>query len=1135
MLAGVLALALCLGLWAEEAAPAPETALPPDLPTSDQLEAKIRDVEAAKQIVEALKLKVLEGYRLAASQLEAARGFAAKEVGYLQAARSAPQETVRIREEIKKQSELEATVPTEDELSRLKPAELEARILQAQADVVVRRGNLKDLDAAIAEQQGRPRNLQTEQVAALQQIAQIEKELAVPASPDEPAMLTDARLAALRARKHARTLEGRALEQENVTFGARLEVLKARRELTSQRLTPAESGLKELQGALDTARQMEASKVREAAEGARREALGMPPAVQALARETADLGTELAQITERTTQAMRQADAAHTQRTRSEADAKSIREKLATIGMTSALAQLLFQQRRALPDLRQYRSNSVIRHQDLAELGLRQFHLEQKYGKKTEVRADLEEILHSAGTKEAALAISPLAEDLLRKRAELAEKLIQAFADCRQEIVRLDSEERQLIQEAEANAAYIDEQLLWVPNVPPVGAKSRAELRVALGWFLDPGNWFACWRTIQEEATGRPLSTSLVLLGFGTFVLFHGRLRRRNESTALRVGKVFTDSFALTLEALLILFVRAAAWSLPLWYVGWLLTQGTAATDFARAVGAGFYTLSFYLMAFIWARATLAAGGLGPAHLRWSDRVTGLLRRHVTWLGLILLPCMFIVFATGWEGTPPETDTLGRVAYFCGMLALFIFALRVLRPASGLFDRWTAGRTHAWLWSFRYLWYPLVVAVPLALATLASLGYYFTALTLGVRLLQTVGVIVAAVVLHGLILRWFLVARAQLAIQKARENYLASAAAQGAKMEGVKVNLETLDLKLEDIDEQIRKLLAAFIWVFLVVGLWIVWDAVFPGLRVLREVSLWSYSETIGGQPILKTVSLAEALLSALIAVFTLLAARNLPALLEITVLRHFGMEAGSRFAFTTLCRYAIVAVGVVAALQGLGVGWGQVQWLVAALSLGLGFGLQEIVANLVSGIMILFERPYRVGDVVTVGDMTGVVSRIRIRATTLVDWDHREVIIPNKAFITDRLVNWTLSDPITRLVLKVGIAYGSDPSRAQAIMLATVRAHPLVLPDPAPGVFFVGLGPSSLDFEVRVFVKRIDDRMPVLHELNTALIKALAENGIEVPLPRQDLNIRSIPASFRLEPNTTPPRPSAPDAPPAG
>ena len=114
-----------------------------------------------------------------------------------------------------------------------------------------------------------------------------------------------------------------------------------------------------------------------------------------------------------------------------------------------------------------------------------------------------------------------------------------------------------------------------------------------------------------------------------------------------------------------------------------------------------------------------------------------------------------------------------------------------------------------------------------------------------------------------------------------------------------------------------RKLLAAFIGVFLVVGLWIVWDAVFPGLRFLREVSLWSYSETIAGQPTVKTVSLAEALLSALIAVFTLLAARNLPALLEITVLRHLGMEAGSRFAFTTLCRYAIVAVGVVAALRG--------------------------------------------------------------------------------------------------------------------------------------------------------------------------------------------------------------------------
>ena len=204
----------------------------------------------------------------------------------------------------------------------------------------------------------------------------------------------------------------------------------------------------------------------------------------------------------------------------------------------------------------------------------------------------------------------------------------------------------------------------------------------------------------------------------------------------------------------------------------------------------------------------------------------------------------------------------------------------------------------------------------------------------------------------------------------------------------------------------------------------------------------------------------------------------------------------------------------------------------VAALSLGLGFGLQEIVANLVSGIVILFERPYRVGDVVSVGDMTGIVSRIRIRATTLVDWDHREIIIPNKAFIADRLVNWTLSDPITRLVLKVGIAYGADSKRAHTVMLDTASSHPLVLRDPAPGVFFVGFGSSSLDFEVRVFVKRMDDRMPALHELNTALHKALAENGIEIPFPQLDLNLRSAPPGVTLEPPQQPPAgpPAAPE-----
>ena len=128
----------------------------------------------------------------------------------------------------------------------------------------------------------------------------------------------------------------------------------------------------------------------------------------------------------------------------------------------------------------------------------------------------------------------------------------------------------------------------------------------------------------------------------------------------------------------------------------------------------------------------------------------------------------------------------------------------------------------------------------------------------------------------------------------------------------------------------------------------------------------------------------------------------------------------------TRLLRYAITAIGIIVTFGAMGLRWSGIQWLVAALSVGLGFGLQEIVANFVCGLIILFERPFRVGDVVTIGDQTGTVTRIQIRATTVTDWDRRELIVPNKEFITGKLINWSLSDPITRVVVPVGVAYGS-------------------------------------------------------------------------------------------------------------
>jgi potassium efflux system protein len=254
---------------------------------------------------------------------------------------------------------------------------------------------------------------------------------------------------------------------------------------------------------------------------------------------------------------------------------------------------------------------------------------------------------------------------------------------------------------------------------------------------------------------------------------------------------------------------------------------------------------------------------------------------------------------------------------------------------------------------------------------------------------------------------------------------------------------------------------------------------------------------TVDGATRAVPVTVSNVMVALATIVITFIAARNLPGLLEITALHRLRVEAGTRYAISAVSRYLIAIAGLVFAFQSIGFDWSQVQWIVAALGVGVGFGLQEIVANFISGLIILFERPVRVGDTVTIGNLTGTVSRIHIRATSMTDGENREIIIPNKSLITDKVINWTLTDSITRVTLKIGIAYGTDTLRAQMAILDAVKATPQVLDSPAPSVFFIGFGASALEFEVRAFVLQLAHRSTVINDLHVAIERALREKEI--------------------------------------
>ncbi|MDP4583806.1 MAG: mechanosensitive ion channel, partial [Verrucomicrobiales bacterium] len=294
-------------------------------------------------------------------------------------------------------------------------------------------------------------------------------------------------------------------------------------------------------------------------------------------------------------------------------------------------------------------------------------------------------------------------------------------------------------------------------------------------------------------------------------------------------------------------------------------------------------------------------------------------------------------------------------------------------------------------------------------------------------------------------------------------------------------------------------------------GCWLVWSEVIPVLKYLD-------ARTVVGN-----ISISDLIWLAVISLITTIVFQNLPGLLEVTFLRALELESGVRNAIITICQYTIIAIGAAVAFTTIGLDMANFGWIAAALSVGLGFGLQEVVANFVSGLILLFERPIRVGDIVTVAGVDGVVTKIRIRATTITNWDKKEFIVPNKEFVTGTIMNWTLSNPMTRLVFPVGVAYGSDIRKTQEILLDIARSQPDVLTDPEPAAVFELFGDSSLNFTLRLYLPRPELRLEMTHRINTLIHDRFLNAGIAIPFPQRDLHVRSIDPSIPLGPKTMP------------
>jgi len=707
-------------------------------------------------------------------------------------------------------------------------------------------------------------------------------------------------------------------------------------------------------------------------------------------------------------------------------------------------------------------------------------------------------------------------------------RLLIALIEDANRVSDLLTEREIALQESIVRAAnietFLSRSLLGLRTGESAGIAWLARLPAGVTRLTDRSAWRGVGAALLGSVERFPLRALAFAAIVAALLSARPRLRRRLGDLAGRVGNVGRDAHWVTPAALLISLPRALPLPLVLGFASLQLGLPGERGEFAPALGLALGKIAPVLFVILLVRVFARPDGLLHAHFGWSRQAALALRRHLLWLGWTLLTAgLLLVLAVG-AGQSDLRYGIGVAALLAVSLALTLFVHACFHASRGVASMINPDTPTS---RVMVALYPLLLLAPPAVGLLPLVGYFDTAIELQLRILGSLALVMAVVVAHGLARRAYLVAHRRLSLRRVRrmrarrEQERAASASQPVSGQASPSSLqesEEVALDLARVERQTRRILVDAAVLLLLLGLWLVWRTLLPAFDTPQASGPGQIASPISAQTGVNGaaaalapdgISLRGTILALFLITVGLIASRNIRGILELAVFERLRLDAGARYAIVAISGYVLVGASLVAGLSQLGVDWSRLQWIVAALGVGLGFGLQEIVANFVSGLIILFERPIRVGDVVTIGNLTGTVSNIRIRATTVTDFDNLEVMLPNKTIITENVTNWTLSDSVTRITLSVGVAFGSDVDRVRSLLEGAIIATDDILDEPEWTVFFMRHGENAMVFELRVFVPAPEYRLPVTHALNTRCTAALHAAGIEIPHPQRSVTIR--------------------------
>ncbi|MDO6816160.1 mechanosensitive channel MscK [Cobetia amphilecti] len=887
------------------------------------------------------------------------------------------------------------------------------------------------------------------------------------------------------------------------------ELAQVRKTLYSRQIANLEQDLEQVQTLVNDKRRNQSEQTIADATSGENAALADNPIFQQVLNRNRELSSQLLAITDRVNAVIRDGLEVRTQLDRVTQVERTMSEQIEAIKGSVLLARILREQQSRLPQVDVRKDLK----EEIADLRLKQFEL----NKVREQLADIPGYLNSYVLGEAAALerpggnadVSQISAELrqaligqLEARKELVDKLDKEYDSLLARAIDLQLNQQQLLEVSGRLRQTIEEQLFWVANGKPLDLDWLSRTPEMLAEELRPNVWRG---VVAGLSKGFQLSDLWVALPGLLLLIFitwkRSRIRARLADLHAQIGRLKQDTQLHTPRAILLNVLLAIPGALALALIGGVLSLGEGIMLWA--LGQALLKLSLAWGIFAIFRRLLVKDGVAERHFQWPANYVAELRRHIWWLGFALLPVVLTTNIISEADLNLLERPLGLAILFVGLMAMSFCLSRLILAHVPFFG----------LKLFRLILGLAMALVPVALGVLICLGYEYTALRLCGRFITTIFLFGAWILVEATVVRGLAVAARRLAYRRAvaRRRAQVQEGAEG----GVEV-VEEPPLDMEQVNSQSLRLSKLILVISFLSIFYVVWADLLNVLSYLDSVVVWEIAASVEGDSA-TPISLADLIAGMITLAVAVMMARNLPGLLEVSILSRLELKQGSSYAITSLLSYVIMATGFVMTLGSMGVSWDKLQWLVAALSVGLGFGLQEIFANFISGLIILFERPVRIGDTITIGNLHGTVNRIRIRATTVTDFDRKEIIIPNKVFVTDQLINWSLSDNVTRVVLNFGVAHGSDLDLAHRLLMQAAQENRRVLKDPEPLVFCLTYNQDNFGFELRIYVNDLTDRLYATDEINRWVDARFREHGLKVAFQQMDVWLHRDDGTERL------------------